>query len=943
MKPFLSAAASLEPSGHGLFPMKIISASKISRVTASLAGACLLAVTSLTNARAQEVAAPAESPKEDKIVELSPFVINAETDSGWSANSTLSATRTRQALKDVPVNIDAITSDFMEDLGLFTADEITPFVANVYAAPNIENPTGTDNFSFRGLSQRFNVSRNYFRWYIPSDTYNVERIDFGKGSNSLIFGDVEPGGQGAVFTKRAQMRNFATLFMQYGSEDAYRAQFDLNRQLGKNLALRFNIVRRSDRNFQDFSYFAFEGEHLALTYRPFKNTEIRLEAEQGNVNNALGFPSIQVREQSARSRAFSGAGWWMTSDDSNNIFPLSSLPAADRSSAYGPAGGSISMIEGTTIDIIMRNAAGAIVGTKTIDSYPRHYNTRGWVERDRPFDTYSVTIEQRLGRLSLELAYNRQSQAGLRNNNAFSQTVSYDVNGRPYINSTGIAHKSFGNDVDAFRFTAAYPWEVTPWMKQLIVISSDYREDFTNNYRYQLYNLAKRNAGGTVNTSADRVRFRAYLDDPQFYSKTFFDQFLLENLPQTAAFQPGLLGLQPGRAGAADATEWRQQSSAAISASGTYFNDRLHSIFGVRWDKNKTLDYVGTRKLPDGQDAPAAKPSDSPSGDYLRNPNLDLSNVSYTAGLTYRLTADINAYAVYSNSFRFQDARTFDRVPFGPITGVTKEVGFKGDFWGGRGSLQLGLFHIDRQNVEFRWSASSGSFTAAEVEDLINPNNLNASDPGYFVPWQDVNQYRDVVSTESSKGFDLTLLLRPVRGLQLRFTFANAVVLTRPDFSSFRAYYDAAVARGDESPALIAEARDVLDSSDVDNKPLGARAAPWSASWIIDYSFSRDAWKPLTGVRVGVNGSWRDNYLFGIVGGRELRGGQQHPVNLYIMRDQTLWGKQVRVRAAVRNLVDLENSYSRSIGITRLASGKVVYRYNYVQPPRYDLSATLRF
>ncbi|MSU24480.1 MAG: hypothetical protein EXS32_11735 [Opitutus sp.] len=71
-------------------------------------------------------------------VELSPFIVATGRDIGWSANDTLSATRTRQALKDVPVNIDAITADFMEDLGLFSADEVTKFVANVYAAPAME-------------------------------------------------------------------------------------------------------------------------------------------------------------------------------------------------------------------------------------------------------------------------------------------------------------------------------------------------------------------------------------------------------------------------------------------------------------------------------------------------------------------------------------------------------------------------------------------------------------------------------------------------------------------------------------------------------------------------------------------------------------------------------------------------------------------------------------
>ncbi|MCX6955154.1 MAG: TonB-dependent receptor plug domain-containing protein [Verrucomicrobia bacterium] len=881
-------------------------------------------------------AAPAEEP-----LELSPFVVATERDTGWSANDTLSATRTRQALKDVPVNIDAITADFMEDLGLFSADEVTKFVANVYAAPAMENDNNTDNFSFRGLSQRFNVSRNYFRWYVPSDTYNVERIDFGKGSNSLIFGDVEPGGQGSVFTKRALFKNFGTLLAQYGSEDAYRVQLDVNRQLTKKIAFRFNIVRRADKTFQDFSRYGFKGETGTVTWRPFKSTEIRVEFEQGDIRNQRGYAGVQIREQSARSLALSGTGWYVTSDATNNFFAQSTLSAVDRSTANNHAGGSPSLVEGGFFDVTMRNAAGAVVGTKRVNAYPKNYNIRGSFDGyGRPFTSFSFTIEQRFGDLGLEFAFNRQNQEGLRNDNYFSNIISLDVNGRPYTDSVGIDLKRFGNDVDAYRFTAAYPWQITNWMKQLFIVSGDYREDFTNNFRWFLYNLAGVNNGGRVNTTNDRVRFRAYLDDPLFYSKAFFDKFTLDALPKSATFQPGMFAVQAG-ASAADATEYRQQSAVGVSASGNYFKGRLQSLVGVRWDWNKTLDFVGTERDARGEDLPAAHPKDAPSGDYLRNPNLDLSNKSYTGGLTLKLTPDINAYGVYSESFRFQDARTFDRKPFGPISGTTKELGLKGDFWGNKASFTLGFFNIDRANVEFRWNPSS--FSAADVENLFNPNNLTLGSPGYLKPWDDVNQYRDILSTETSKGFDLTLFLRPAKGLQTRFTLAKADVITRPDFSSFRAYLDAAIARGNESPALIAEAQDVLNSSDFSTKPTGARASPWSASWVIDYGFPREAWLPLRGVKVGVNGNWRDNYLLAIVNGQEFYGGTTHLVNAYVMRDQKIWKQQVRFRLGCRNIVDLENGNTRRTGTTTLANGTTLYRLVYVMPPQWDLTATVRF
>src|SRR5690349_7507576 len=95
----------------------------------------------LPSSRAQTAPTPPKAPATDanELVTLSPFVLSVERDSGWSANDTLTATRTKQALKDVPVNIDAITSDFIEDLGLFNVDEIANYVANAYAPPTMEN------------------------------------------------------------------------------------------------------------------------------------------------------------------------------------------------------------------------------------------------------------------------------------------------------------------------------------------------------------------------------------------------------------------------------------------------------------------------------------------------------------------------------------------------------------------------------------------------------------------------------------------------------------------------------------------------------------------------------------------------------------------------------------------------------------------------------------
>ncbi|MSU24746.1 MAG: hypothetical protein EXS32_13105 [Opitutus sp.] len=880
----------------------------------------------------------------EEIVELSPFIISSERETGWSANDTLTATRTKQALKDVPVNIDAITSDFMEDLGLFTADDTAQFVANVFALPVMENDNQGGNFSFRGMTQVNNISRNYFRWFIPSDTYNVERIDFGKGSNSLIFGAVEPGGQGAAFTKRPLLKNFGEIFLNQNSEGAYRYQLDVNRQLRSNLALRFNAVRRQEKTFQDASAYKFEGETLAAVWQPFKHTSIRVEAEQGKYDNTRGFAGISVWEQSARSNAWSTAGTYFTSDGAWVLQAAQS--AADRLGANSVAGGNPSLIEGRFVDVTMRNAAGVAVGTKRLNGFPKRYNLRGgWDKQARPFNTYSVTIEQGIGPVSFELGYNHQNQASDRNDNSFDTAISLDVNGRPFVDAAS-DRKHFGTDTDAFRGSIVYHWKNLKWMQQLFVATAEYNESSQDNYRLQGYNVKPILAGTAtaINIAADRGRLRLYLDDPAFYSRAVFDRLQFDAPPVTSAVDMRMLGFFASGTDAASGTQFVRSAAASISASGKYFGGRLQSLVGFRRDTSREYDYTTTRYF--GQFAEAIRPpkyQNALKGDYAENLTQRLAHTTFTGGLTYALTRDVNLYGVYSQSFRFQDFVTFDNVRFGPIIGTTKELGLKGNLFDGRAGITLGVFDIDRENVRLTYNNIIG-LNAAQLEDLMNPNTVLPGNPAYkFSAPGTASAARNYQSTENSKGADVTLILRPTKQLQVRLTFARTKVLDTPDLASFRGYYTAAVARGNESPAVLTTAKLLLDSLDISGRPAGAQASPWSGSWVIDYSFAREASVPLRGVRVGLNGSWRDTYLLGTPNGQSMIGGTRHPVNAYVMRIQKIWGQQVRLRAGVKNLVDLENRQVRKTGFTTMSTGANVYTYAYVMPPQYDLSASVKF
>ena len=886
-----------------------------------------------------QTSAPPSAAPDDEVVALSPFVVAAERDSGWVATNTLSATRTRQSLLEVPVAIDAITREFMDDMNLNTADEVAAFISNVVVTPRESNHNDENQFNFRGLNQRGAISRNYFRWYVPTDNYNVERIDFGKGSNSLIYGDVEPGGQGAVFTKRALPENFGSVMAQIGSNDAHRYQLDVNRKLGDKLALRLNYVDRTDTTYIDWNEYDFEGLHLAVSFTPWKNTTIRAEYERAEYSNRRGTGDHNIREMSARSLGFPASnGWWLTSD--GDIFATSSLAPANRSSANVATGATPSLIEGDVFSVKMRNAAGQVVGTRDIAGFRKGVNIRGTFDRiRRPLDTFSIYFEQRIGKLDLELAYNKQRQEADRNDNTFSTVIALDVNGRPYIDvANGLDRKQFGNEVDTVRFTAAYPLQPFRWMRQVLIASAEYREDFFYAYREELRNFAVVSPTKPVPAATDRIFLRAYLDDPRFPSKSFFDQFLPENMPRTSAFQPGWFA---GNL-TANTTEWRKAAAASLAASGDYFDGRFQTLLGARWDWNKTFVYQNTRVDELGRGSHAPHPRDAQPGEYLEDLDQNLSNTSITAGLTYRLVPGLHVYGVYSESFKWQGNRTFDLVRVGAITGTTKEIGLKAALFENKVTFNLAAFDIERANVAYRWSPDL--LNTAELEELFNPNGLAESDPSYLHLNDDLNMRRDVLSSEFSKGFDGTLLLRVIPGLQVRLSVGYNDVITTPDFSRFRSLLEEAKARGNEPPDLIADAEAILRANDFDGKPSSFRSAPWTGSWAFDYAFPRDAWMPLKGVRLGVNGAYVDDYFFGVDdAGKEYYGGATHTVGAYVMRNQKIFGQDVRVRLGVRNLHDFENGNTREDGFRVLSDGSVVPDLRYIFDPRWDVTVTVRF
>lgn len=894
-------------------------------------------------AQQQPPAAPAATSA-GTTLQLSPFEVRTDRDQGWVASSTLAGNRMDTELVNVGASIDAITTEFMRDLAVYRLEDIAQFVAGVDVVNEFESGAEENRVNFRGMQlggrEVAQSSRNFFPWFTPTDSYNIDRIDFSKGSNSLIYGDSIPGGMANSYTKRPRFKNSGEFTARYDSFGSYRGQLDVNRKLHDKVAARLNLVERDEKSYLDHAHNSLRAVHGAVTYRPFRNTQVRFEAEKGKFERIRGTNTLTVRPDSAPGLGFNTANrWYVTSDGDVRHVTTANTSVIDRTAGGGTV---LGLMEGQTATVRLVDRVGnANVPsgqTFTLTGYPRETSLRGSIDfLDRPFTTYTAYLEQQIGKLAFEFAFNRQDQQQDRTDGTFTGIVSVDRNGRPYSDFS-VNDRTFGDHVRVVRATASYPFEFGKWMKQFVVVSAETQRDQLFNFRRTLANFAVLDSGPTTITN-HQVLFRAYLDDPRFPNESFWEQFRVENLPRTATFRPEYYNTTT-----TDLPFIDVRSSRAYSASmaGRYWNDRIHTLLGVRHDQfnrkritNLPLDAIGQFVyLGDDKSAPQA---------YSFDPAYDLSHTSYTGSLVYKLNASTSVYGTYAESFRWQPYEDFTGKPLGPVLGETYEAGVKTSLFDKKVFATFGVYKTDRLNTRFVWSPND--LSSVEMEDLFNPANLRPGDAGYFLPAPGANdEFRTVPASERAEGFESTLQFQRIRGVQARFTFSHNKIAVVRDFSLFRSYLDAAVARGGESPTLIADAQRILAANDGVEQVTGSRSAENSINWTLDYQFPRET--RLKGTRAAVYGNWRDNFNMTLLNGTMYRGGATHPVGAYLIHQRKLFGRTTMFRVGFKNIIDLENNDDMRItGVREVDAGGVPTNsiYRYITPFSADFSVTVDF
>lgn len=273
--------------------------------------ACFLAVSLVATLIPLSGFAQEKSPKNDEIVELSPFIVQAEKDTGYLAENTLVGTRLRTPIADTPGALSVMTADLLDDLGATEFRDVLDFVPGTGEfRTSTEDPigNGTKNPS-QYMSRGFvtnTQTKDFFSTAVAADRYLTQQITFTRGPNALLFGIGNPGGIVAIQVNRARFAgNRGQLEFRYGDYDSKRVTFDQNLELVKNrLAIRADLLVERGHTYREPTEKNKDGIFLTTTYRPWRSTDVILSYEYGKRDDVVARPIAP----------FDGFSTWIAND-----------------------------------------------------------------------------------------------------------------------------------------------------------------------------------------------------------------------------------------------------------------------------------------------------------------------------------------------------------------------------------------------------------------------------------------------------------------------------------------------------------------------------------------------------------------------------------------------------------------------------------------------------
>lgn len=943
--------------------------------------------------------APATTPSANaaagETIELSPFEVRADDDTGYQAANTTSGSRLATSLKDTAASISPFTPEFLSDIAATNVTEMLAYATNAelnagdaegagFNNPRDINSAGGEPFRIRGIPA--NISTDYVENAAPSDLYNIERAEVASGANSILFGSGDAGGLVALATKRANVnRNRYVGQVQVGNWAHYRYTADLNQVLiPKTLALRLNGLYQNSKGWRTYDYDDQKRYSAAVTYRPFSRTTINASYEDGLTEKSLG-----MRWNTSDQFTL----WNATGRTVTDTLPAPAAAAAALGLSAFNANQRFTFFtqDGTVHNMrneLRTNTAPQPTGTLLPPSiFPYDINWAGPTPKlTRDFNSAQITVEQRItDDFTLQAAYFR-NETDARARSFVYQSNTMDLFGDPNLNilapsGTGTVPNRHAGDIyletnqngdgtltenEVKRLTAAYTLNLGKWfgMHRLAGMWENAVQDrSTRSYREILVNqnnVPVQNVNAPENAQ-NLVYRRVYLTEGDFSTYAlhgFYNPIApftyLGNTLSSRYVTTGELHAQ------------KDIDSRMIASQSTWFNrpearwfPRLSTTLGYRRDEIQYYDTTSGRvaagdpRIAAGErilNEVAARPG------FNRN---DITATTVTAGGVLQIT---NRFSVLYNQSTNVGAPRFDRriLPDGRIPptpeGENQEYGVMIDLLGDdRYFARINYF--DTAQVGDAAVSPSGA-TTNNTSALGRPETLEVL--AEFVRTGRITQaeadaqsfnWNAAIIDTATTGYEFEIVGNPTRNWTFRANYSHSKRNRENFFEEGRAFFAVKFAEwrqlAGNDPALreFVETRiATIQTEEIDDRAAvqeqGFGSIPHKASATTRYRFSEGALKGLF-----VGGAAR--YQGKVFSQTDTATGRDYFANESLYLDgftgykfRLPWNRaQMTLQLNVKNLT---NSYLASVA--RYNSNFSGPRRLYLREPRsYRLTATVEF
>lgn len=905
---------------------------------------------------------------DDQPVVLQTFTVNTDRDRGYIAVDALAGGRTNTPIKLTPASMSSLTRTFIDDLGIQNVRDALQWTPNVVPEDPLAGHGfgGTAfhawSFNYRGagVGQQGGPgpTKNYFSFYQDADAYNVERIEFTRGPNSILFGIGTVGGTLTTYTKVPRLdKDFISPAVIVDSNGSVRFEGDYNVAVNKQFAVRINGVYDNNKGWRNADETKRRALDVAFLYKLGDNTTLRLELEGAKIQKTLisstigdkmsGWDNTTASQTwgaaptgSARTVPIQNAGAW---GDWLNPFwvyvPGATKPLMAWAGGYASSSGLLDVgnalnwapYKGWYPDQIKLPWESTYSSTANIPIRPSNDWSYGHGLSDTKFGDITALLDHRFNEsFDLQLGFYRYSDWQVARDYEGTGGAAIDINKQL---PDGTANPNYGKPfADFFLSKQTQGRDVTEGRAQLNynyageLFGSKWQQLLSVSAARKLLKISARQYLGQVNTPiaspGDWVQRmiwgRIYLDHP---NQEMNIPSMIGNLP--VAYMPKLDGYW------FDFDDRFELTDYAFVSHTRLFDDRVSILVGARHDSYDE-DVLSLRRGPNFTDQLV---SESDNG------------TTYSAGAVYYFIPWLGAFANYSENIQPPNAGS---QPYIDGARPNPEKG-KGVDYGFRVSTPDGKYYASISRYDTK-SVGRNVENPIDIRGLWQKYNLATGKP------QDSGfgsiAYSDTTSLDVT-GYEFEVTANPTSNLRLQASYGLPDAKVVDFYPMVRAHVAANLATWQQAVSSTTDAQKKSDLQNalaqVQDKLVQSTAGTpqeqsvdYTASFFANYTFSDTV---LKGWSVGAGGSYTGKKYLATYDGIKYYGDALDTYNAVIAYETRFGRVHARFALNVDNVFDASDPVVTSYhwGYTD-PSGRHIRDGYYFQAPRtFRLSARFTF